>query len=120
MASSSTQYPPYQDIQNKPSYQFPYNQQNEWNYESNQIAPGSMQQSIYNTHSPFYISHKPQKPYNTYSYSNYDLGYSVTPSSMISNSEFHQPPIHVKPTTSVYQQDEYEDGYSIGSYQGIN
>lgn len=128
--TTTTSRPPSHDANNKPYYQYPYNQ-NEWNYESNHIQHGAVSSVSYPTyHSPVSSSHSsntPQKPFTTYNYNNYggftdDTGYALTPSPIVSNNDYNRPqstPSRPQNTNGYQQQDYPEDGYSYGSYQGI-
>lgn len=122
--TTTTHRPPSHDTNNKPYYQYPYNQ-NEWNYESNHIQHGSgspLSSSYPNYNSP--VSSTPQKPYNTYNYNNYgafmdDTGYSVTPSAVVSGNRPQSTPSRPQNTNGYQHQDYPDDGYNYGSYQGI-
>lgn len=128
--TTTTSRPPNHDTNNKPYYQYPYNQ-NEWNYESNHIQHGPSSSASYPTYnspvSSSHSSHTPQKPYNAYNYNNYggftdDSGYSLTPSPIVSSNDYNRPqssPARPQNTNGYQQQDYPEDGFAYGSYQGI-
>lgn len=124
------------DQNNKPYYQYPYNQQNDWNYETNQIQHGPGSSSSYPTyHSPVSPTHNTQnsqKPQNNYNYNNNnnnygngyldDNGYQVTPSPVVSNNDvYNRPqstPSRPQSTINGYQSPDYDEGFNYGSYQG--
>lgn len=127
---TTTSRPPIQDSNNKPYYQYPYNQ-NDWNYETNQIQHGPSSSSSYPSYnspvSTSHNNHNSQKPHNSYNYNNYggfmdDTGYAITPSPIVSGNDYNRPqatPSRPQSTNSYHQQDYPEDGFAYGSYQGI-
>lgn len=133
--TTTTQRPSF-DSNNKPFYQYPYNQ-NDWNYESNHIQHGPVSSASYPSYqspvsSSSSTSQNANKPQNSYNYNsnnnNYggfldDSGYGpITPSPIISGNDYNRPQATPQrpQSTNVYQQQDYpDDGYSYGSYQGI-
>lgn len=123
--TTTTQRPLY-DNSNKPFYQYPQSQ-NDWNYESNHIQHGASQPSYPTYHSPISSSSSNQKPQNNYNnYNGYggyqdDSGYLVTASPIVSGNDYNRP--QATPSrplsTNGYQQPDYDEGFSYGSYQGI-
>jgi hypothetical protein len=125
VTTTTTQRPLY-DNSNKPFYQYPQTQ-NDWNYESNHIQHGPSSSSYPTYHSPLSSSsnHKPQNNYNNYNgYGGYqdDSGYMVTASPIVSGSnDYNRPQATPSRPLSAngYQQPDYDEGFSYGSYQGI-
>lgn len=123
--NSNNQKPYYQ-----PNNQFHY--QNEWNtYESNHIGAIPSTSSSYPTyHAPGSSSVLSSNAGNNYNYNQNhnhhqtnvqhhhggfmdDSGYSITPSAVVSNDRPQSP---VRPS---YNDHDYNDDFSYGSYQGI-
>lgn len=139
--TTTTYRPPSFDpaTNNKPYYHYPQNDhQNEWNYESNHI-PHEQTYSTFNTQplsssstSGFYTNNKPSS-HNNYNYNNYgsgsvsngfldESGYQLTPSPVVStsnNNDYLYRPKPQRPNRPSNGFDDYDDGYSYGSYQGI-
>lgn len=143
--TTSTYRPPSFDppTNNKPYYHYPQNdhQNNEWNYESNHIPHGptyttfNTQPIATSSSSGYYGSNsKPSSSHNTYNYNNYgsngggngfldaDTGYQLTPSPVVSQNDYHHRPKPQRPSSNRPSNgfnEDYDDGYNYGSYQGI-